>query len=100
MIAKVNSIIPCGLSAKLISVEGDSSRGLPIFNIIGLASRALTEAKDRVRSAIKNSNLLFPPNHLTVNLAPAELAKNGTHLDLAIALAVIIASNQLLERDV
>ena len=100
MIAKVSSIIPYGLSAKLIDVEGDSSRGLPIFNIIGLASRALTEAKDRVRSAIKNSNLLFPPNHLTVNLAPAELAKSGTHLDLAIALAVIVASNQLLERDI
>ena len=100
MIAKVNSIIPYGLSAKLIDVEGDSSRGLPIFNIIGLASRALSEAKDRVRSAIKNSNLLFPPNHLTINLAPAELVKTGTHLDLAIALAVLIASNQLLERDV
>lgn len=100
MIAKVSSIIPYGLSAKLIDVEGDSSRGLPMFNIIGLASRALAEAKDRVRSAIKNSSLLFPPNHLTINLAPAELAKSGTHLDLAIALAVLIASNQLLERDI
>ena len=100
MIAKVSSIIPYGLSAKLIDVEGDSSRGLPMFNIIGLASRALTEAKDRVRSAIKNSNLLFPPNHLTINLAPAELAKSDTHLDLAIALSVLVASNQLLERDV
>jgi magnesium chelatase family protein len=99
MIAKINSAIPYGCSGRLVSVEGDSSRGLPSFNIVGMASRTVSESRDRVRSALTNSGFTFPDDKLTINLAPAELDKTGTHLDLSIALAVLVLSGQLLARD-
>lgn len=99
MIAKVYSTIPYGYDGRLITVEGDSSRGLPAFNIVGMANKTVSEARERVRSALHSSDLNFPAKRLTINLAPAELAKDGSFLDLPIALSILVLSHQLRQSD-
>lgn len=99
-VAKVLSVAPIGFDGSLIEVEADSSRALPSLQIVGLGNKAIDEAKERVRSAIKNSLLEFPTQKITINLAPAELPKDGTHYDLAIALAILTTSGQLRQAEV
>lgn len=89
MVGKVLSATPVGFNGQLIDVEGDLSAGLPALQIVGLGNKAIDEARDRVRSAIKNSMLDFPKGKIVINLAPAELPKDGTQFDLAIALAIL-----------
>lgn len=84
-----------GMDAPLVTIEVHLSGGLPAFNIVGLPEAAVREAKDRVRSAILNSQLDFPNGRLTVNMAPADLPKQGGQFDLAIALGILGASDQL-----
>ncbi len=84
-----------GISAPLVHVEAHLSNGLPAFTIVGLPETAVKESKDRVRSAILNSNFEFPSRHITVNLAPADLPKEGGRFDLAIALGILAASGQI-----
>jgi magnesium chelatase family protein len=79
----------------LIRVEVDVAPGLPGFTIVGLADTALQEAKERVRGAIRNSGYEYPPRRITVNLAPADLRKSGASLDLAIALGILVGSEQV-----
>ena len=86
-----------GLNAPQIEVEVHVSQGLPSLTIVGLPEAAVRESKDRVRSAIINSGFQFPTKRLTINLAPADLPKDGSRLDLAIALGILIASGQLPE---
>ena len=86
-----------GLHAPQIEVEVHVSQGLPSLTIVGLPEAAVRESKDRVRSAIINSGFLFPTKRLTINLAPADLPKDGSRLDLPIALGILIASGQLPE---
>lgn len=100
MISKIHSIVPYGFEGKLVEVEGDMNRGLPAFNIVGMANKTINEAKERVRSAIVNSDFSFPDKKVTINLAPAELMKDGTYLDLPIALSVLVLSGQLIKNDV
>ena len=100
MIAKIHSAIPSGFEGKIITVEGDMNRGLPAFNIVGMANKTINEARERVRSALTNSNFSFPDKKVTINLAPADLMKDGSFLDLPIALSVLILSGQLLKSDV
>lgn len=100
MVSKVDSAIPYGFEGRLVEVEGDISRGLPAFNIVGMANKTINEAKDRVRSAIVNSQFSFPDKKVTINLAPAELHKDGTYLDLPIALSILMLSGQLIKDDV
>ena len=76
------------------------NRGLPAFNIVGMANKTISEARDRVRSAIVNSGFSFPDKKVTINLAPADLNKDGSYLDLPIALSVLVLSKQLLKTDV
>ena len=76
------------------------NRGLPAFNIVGMANKTISEARDRVRSATLNSGFSFPDKKVTINLAPADLNKDGSYLDLPIALSVLVLSKQLLETDV
>lgn len=96
MLAKVYSSAVVGLDAVPVEVEVDISSGsLPAFNIVGLPDKAVEEAKERVRSAIRNSGAEFPAKRITVNLAPADLPKEGPSYDLPIALGVLIASEQL-----
>lgn len=96
MLAKVFSGATVGLESIPIEVEVDiASQGLPSFTIVGLPDKAVEEARERVRSALKNSGVDFPNRRLTVNLAPADLPKVGPGFDLPIALGILIASGQL-----
>jgi magnesium chelatase family protein len=84
-----------GIEGQIVEVEVDISYGLPHFDIVGLPGSALKESKERVRAAIKNSGFKFPLKRITVNLAPAHLRKEGSFFDLAIALAILIADEQI-----
>ncbi len=95
MLAVLNTLFINGIEAQPVKVEVDIQNGLPDFQIVGLASMAIKEARERVRSAIKNCNYKFPYQKIIVNLAPADLKKEGTHFDLAIALGILIASEQV-----
>src|SRR3990167_2656186 len=96
MLAKIASGATVGLNATLIEVEVDiPDEGLPSFTIVGLGDKAVEEAKERVRSAIKNTGADFPSTRITVNLAPADLPKVGPSYDLPIALGILIASGQI-----
>ncbi len=96
MLAKVTSAAVVGLDAVPITVEVDvAAQGLPSFTIVGLPDKSVEESKERVRAAIKNSGADFPAKKITVNLAPADLPKEGPAYDLPIALGILIASEQL-----
>ena len=96
-LAKIYTRGLLGLHAPLIEVEVHVSAGLPSLTIVGLAEAAVRESKDRVRSAIINSGYQFPTKRLTINLAPADLPKDGSRLDLPIALGILMASGQIPE---
>lgn len=89
MVSKVLSATPYGFSGQLIEIEGDLATGLPGMQIVGLGNKAIDESRDRVRSAIKNSLLDFPKGKITINLAPAELPKDGAQFDVPIALSIL-----------
>ncbi len=95
MLAKVNTCAVVGLDGAIVEVEVDISQGLPSFTIVGLPDTAVQEARERVRSAIRNSGLQFPQRRITVNLAPADLRKEGPAYDLPIAVGVLLASGQV-----
>ncbi len=96
MLAKVNSVANYGLKAVEIEVEVNvAEKGFPGFGIVGLASKSSEEAKERIKTAITNSEMEFPTAKITVNLAPADLAKEGSAYDLPIAMGVLAASNQI-----
>ncbi|MFA7676841.1 MAG: YifB family Mg chelatase-like AAA ATPase [Candidatus Omnitrophota bacterium] len=94
MVSKVLSLGCRGLDTYEVGAEVDIHRGLPAVSLIGLADTAVRESRDRVRAALKNSGFKFPAQRITINLAPADIKKEGTHFDLAIALGVISASGQ------
>jgi magnesium chelatase family protein len=92
LLAKVDSCSVTGLDGFIVEVEVDISYGLPVFNIVGLPEVSVRESKDRVKTAIKNSGYTFPMERLVVNLAPADVKKEGTGLDLPVAVGILIAS--------
>ena len=93
--AKIYSAAHIGFDGRLIEVECDASNGLPNIIIVGLANKAIDEAKERMRSSIKNSDLVTPRKRVTLNLAPADLPKDGSCYDLPMAVAVLAASQQI-----
>jgi len=93
--AKVYSAAHIGFDGKLIEIECDTTKGLPGIIIVGLANKAIDEAKERMRSSIKNSELSMPRKRITLNLAPADLPKDGSSYDLPMAVAVLAASGQI-----
>ncbi len=95
MLAKVTSCAVVGMEGALVEVEVDLSPGLPSFTIVGLPDKAVQESRERVRSAIRNSNYKFPNRRITVNLAPADLKKEGPAYDLPIAIGILLSSGQL-----
>ncbi len=95
MIVKVNTGVLLGLEGRRVIVEADFSNGLPSFDIVGLPDMAVKESKERVRSAIKNSGFQFPAKHAVINLAPADLKKEGTQFDLPIAISILAGTGQL-----
>lgn len=94
MLAKVTSFGLKGIDGYCVDVETDVSNGLPHFEIVGLADTAIKEAKERVRSAIKNSALFYPAKRITVNLAPADIKKEGSLYDLAMAVAILACDEE------
>ncbi|WP_422445861.1 YifB family Mg chelatase-like AAA ATPase [Thermoanaerobacterium sp. DL9XJH110] len=95
MLAQVKSCAIYGLESFLVDVEVDISSGLPAFDIVGLPDMAVKESRERVRAAIKNQNFDFPVKRITLNLAPADIKKEGPHFDLPIALGILAATEQL-----
>ncbi|MEI6228598.1 MAG: YifB family Mg chelatase-like AAA ATPase [Candidatus Saccharibacteria bacterium] len=99
MVARVMTVAPIGFDGSIIEVESDATKSLPSLQIVGLGNKAIDEARERVRSAITNSLLEFPKKRITINLAPAELPKDGAHYDLPIALSILCISGQLRQRE-
>ena len=95
MVNRVKSGSVIGLNAYEVSVETDIINSLPAMSVVGLPDVAVNEARDRVKSAIKNSNFTFPSRKIVVNLAPADLKKNGTGFDLPIAIGILIEEEVL-----
>lgn len=95
MIAKIKSGAVLGVDAYIVEVEVDITFGLPVFSTVGLPDSAVKESKDRVRAALKNSGYEFPAKHITVNLAPADVKKEGTTFDLPVSLGILSAEGVL-----
>lgn len=95
VLAKVHSAAHVGFDGTLIEVECDITNGLPSIIIVGLGNKAIDEAKERIRSSIKNSGLSMPRKRITLNLAPADLPKDGASYDLPMAVAILMASQQI-----
>src|SRR6476619_4945904 len=95
MIARTVTHTLVGLEPRRVEVEAHLQNGIPGFAIVGLADRACQEAKERVRSGISSASLEWPMRRITVNLAPADLRKEGSGFDLPIALAILAASRQV-----
>ncbi len=100
MLSKVKSFGLMGIDGYLVVVETDISNGIPSFDMVGLGDTAVKESKERVRAAIKNAGLEFPIKRITVNLAPADKKKEGSAFDLPIALGILIATEQISNRDI
>ncbi len=99
MIAKVVCYALNGLDGVPVEVETDVNKGVPAYEMVGLPDTAVKESKERVRSALKNSGMLFPMNKITVNFAPADIRKEGASFDLAVAISLLKASEQLVGAD-
>ncbi len=97
MTIQINAATFTGIKGIPINVEVDISKGLPAFNIVGLADTSVKESKERVRSAIINSGYTFPIKRITINLAPADLKKEGSLFDLPIAIGILAATDQIVK---
>ncbi len=95
MISEVKSTALNGIDGYIVDVEVDIANGLPGFDIVGLPDAAVKESKERIRAAVKNSGMTMPAKRITVNLAPADIKKEGAHFDLPIALGILAASEQM-----
>ena len=95
MLASTTAATPWGVEARPVQVEVDAHHGLPQVHIVGLADAAVRESRERVRSAIRNCGFHLEPRAVVINLAPADLRKEGNHLDLAIALALLASQGHL-----
>ncbi|SDX97331.1 magnesium chelatase domain-containing protein [Thermoactinomyces sp. DSM 45892] len=95
MYAKIYSASVLGIHGFIVEVEIDISNGLPAFDIVGLPDSAVRESRERVRAAVKNSGVNFPLQRITTNLAPADIKKEGASFDLAIAMGILLASDQM-----
>lgn len=95
MLSKIMSFALSGLEGVPVEVETDINKGMVSYDLVGLPDAAVKESKERVRSAIKNSALCFPVNKITINLAPADIKKEGSHYDLPLAVSILKASDQL-----
>jgi len=96
MLAKIISAATAGIDAYKVEVEADVQQMLPAFATVGLPDAAVKESKERVQSAIKNSDFIFPAKKITINLAPADIKKEGSGFDLPIAIGILAATGQIL----
>ena len=95
MFSTITSGTVCGISSHLVQVEVDLSKGLPCFQMVGLLSSEVREARERVRVALKNSGIILPPVCINVNLSPADLRKEGTMFDLPVAVGILTCLGRL-----
>lgn len=95
MFSKVKSCALMGIDGRIVEVETDISNGIPTFDIVGLGDTAVRESRERVRAAIKNSDIDFPVRRITINLAPANLRKEGSVYDVSIAIGILVASGTI-----
>lgn len=95
MVSKINSCALMGINGCIVEVETDISNGIPTFDIVGLGDTAVRESRERVRAAIKNSGVDFPVRRITINLAPANLRKEGSVYDVSVALGILVASGTI-----
>ena len=95
MVARINSVAFQGISVRPVDVQVHIAPGLPAFTVVGLPDKAVAESRERVRAALTAMGLALPPKRITVNLAPADLAKEGSHFDLPIALGLLVAMDVL-----
>ncbi len=95
MLSKIYTASVLGMEGKIITVETDTSSGIVSFYMVGLADLAVREAKERVGAAIKNNGFYFPAQRVTINLAPADIKKEGTYFDLPIAVGILSSSSQI-----
>lgn len=95
MLSRVHTAVIRGLNAVPVTVETDVAGGMPCFRVVGMPDQAVMESRERVRSALRNCGLEFPMRRITVNIAPADIRKRGTHLDLPIAVGILLSSGQL-----
>lgn len=95
MVAHINTVAFQGITPKTVDVQVHIASGMPTFNIVGLPDKAVGESKERIRSAMNSLGLSLPPSRMTVNLAPADVIKEGSHYDLAIALGLMVEMNVL-----
>lgn len=93
MIANINTVALQGINTVNVNVQIHMANGLPAFHIVGLPDKTVAESKERVRAALNSINLLLPPKRITVNLSPADLLKEGSHYDLAIAIGLLVVMN-------
>lgn len=91
MFSKVKSCAVHGVDGRMIDVEADVNDGLPVFTMVGYLSSSVRESSERVRTALKNSGFHLPPKRITINLSPADMRKDGSGYDLAIATAVLLS---------
>ena len=99
MLSKVNSIALYGLNGYLVEVQVDISTGMPYWDVVGLPDISVKEAKERVKTAIKNSGYEFISRKIVVNLSPADLKKEGTHFDLPIAIGILHSLGKIVQID-
>lgn len=97
MYSQLKTCVLNGIEGYIVNVETDLQNGMPVFNIVGLPDISIRESKERVRAAIKNSSYDFPLQRITVNLAPANLRKEGSQMDLPIAIGILKAANVIFE---
>ena len=100
MLSEIKSIALNGLDGNLVEIQTDISNGIPEFDIVGLPDISVKEAKKRIKSAIKNSNIEFPNKKILINLAPANIRKAGSSFDLAMAVGILIAIGKMPEIDI
>ena len=95
MFSKLLSAVISGIEAAIVEVQCDVANGLPAFQVVGLPEKEVSESRERIRSAVKNSGFSFPARRITANLAPADLRKEGVGFDLPIALGIMIAAGEI-----
>ena len=100
MVARVNTVAFQGIDVLDVDVQVQISQGLPSFSVVGLPDKAVAESRERVRAALAAMGLALPPKRITVNLAPADLLKEGSHFDLPIALGLLAAMDVLPRHEV
>ncbi|MGH6981027.1 MAG: magnesium chelatase domain-containing protein, partial [Stellaceae bacterium] len=100
MVARVRSVAFQGIDVVEVETQVVIASGLPAFNIVGLPDKAVAESRERVRAALHAMGLALPPKRITINLAPADLAKEGSHFDLPIALGLLAAMEVLSDEQI